>query len=122
MTTIDAINNVAKAYEDLAKVLIAVAEKTKGIPVNQVMDVDADEAPKKKETEADEKPAKEEAAQKEKSVTLEQVRAVLAEKSQAGLTPKVKELLDKFGAKKLSEVQPKDYEALMLAAAELKEV
>lgn len=50
MTPIEAINNVAKAYQDLAVVLMAVADKTIGVPVAQAMTVDADkpaEEPKK---------------------------------------------------------------------------
>ena len=42
MTPIEAINNVAKAYQDLAVVLMAVADKTIGVPVAQAMTVDAD--------------------------------------------------------------------------------
>lgn len=53
-------------------------------------------------------------------VTIEKVRAVMAEKSQAGLTAKVKELLESFGAAKLSAVNPDDYEALLEAAKEIK--
>lgn len=52
-------------------------------------------------------------------VTIEQVRAVLAEKSQAGLTGKVKNLLEQFGAAKLSGVNPADYEKLITAAKAL---
>ena len=55
-----------------------------------------------------------------KNITIEQVRAVMAEKSQAGLTSKVKELLEKYGANKLSAVNPDDYAALMEEAAQLK--
>lgn len=53
-------------------------------------------------------------------VTIEQVRAVMAEKSQAGLTSQVKELLEKFGANKLSAIKPDDYEALLEAASQMK--
>ena len=52
----------------------------------------------------------------EKVVTLEQVRAVLAEKSQDGLTAEVRALLEKYGAQKLSAVDPKDYAALLKEA------
>ena len=47
------------------------------------------------------------------ALTLEQVRAVLADKSRAGHTVAVRELLQKYGAAKLSQVDPKHYEALM---------
>ena len=45
--------------------------------------------------------------------TLEQVRAVLAEKSRAGHTATIRELLQKYGAAKLSLVDPQYYEALL---------
>ena len=46
-------------------------------------------------------------------MTLEQVRAVLADKSRAGHTAAVRDLLQKYGASKLSQVDPKHYEALL---------
>ena len=46
-------------------------------------------------------------------LTLEQVRAVLAEKSRAGHTADIRELLQKYGADKLSQVDPVNYEALL---------
>ena len=47
------------------------------------------------------------------AITLEQVRTVLAEKSRAGFTAEVRTLLQKYGASKLSSVDPKDYQALL---------
>lgn len=44
------------------------------------------------------------------------VRKMLAKKSAAGYTAQVKELLHKFGAEKLSDVDPKDYEDLYYSA------
>lgn len=44
---------------------------------------------------------------------LEDVRAVLAEKSRAGHTAEVRSLLKKYGAAKLSEINSANYEALM---------
>ena len=52
----------------------------------------------------------------EKPLTLEEVRAVLAEKSRAGHTAEVKELLNKHGADKLSEIDPSEYPALLADA------
>lgn len=46
-------------------------------------------------------------------LTLEQVRAVLAEKSRTGHTAEIRELLKKYGASKLSAVDPANYKALM---------
>ena len=44
---------------------------------------------------------------------MEDVRAVLAEKSRAGHTAEVRALLKKHGADKLSEIDPAKYEALL---------
>jgi len=51
-----------------------------------------------------------------KPISLEQVRAVLAEKSRDGHTAKVRALLEKHGASKLSEIDPGKYAALLAAA------
>ncbi len=48
-----------------------------------------------------------------KAITLEEVRAVLAEKSHDGYTDQVRGLLQKYGAEKLSGVNPKHYAALL---------
>lgn len=53
-------------------------------------------------------------------ITIEQVRAVLAEKSQAGLTSQVKDLLTQFGSVKLSGIDPARYPELIEAAKALK--
>lgn len=54
-----------------------------------------------------------------KTITLEQVRAVLAEKSRGGHTDEVRELLGKHGAAKLSEIDPKEYPAILAEAARI---
>lgn len=54
--------------------------------------------------------------EKTKAITLEEVRAVLAEKSRAGHTAKVRELLEKYGATKLSEIEPSQYPSLLAEA------
>ena len=50
------------------------------------------------------------------TLTLEQVRAVLAEKSRAGHTAEVKALLLKHGADKLSDIDSEHYAALLADA------
>lgn len=52
----------------------------------------------------------------EKPMTLEEVRAVLAEKSRSGHTEEVRALLNKHGADKLSEIDPTEYAALLAEA------
>ena len=52
----------------------------------------------------------------EQKVAVEDIRVVLAEKSQEGKTKEIKELLGKYGAAKLSAVEEKDYPALLAEA------
>ncbi|MHB8964106.1 MAG: DNA ligase [Saccharofermentanales bacterium] len=46
-------------------------------------------------------------------LTLEAVRAVLADKSRAGFTAQIRSLLQKHGADKLSGIDPANYKALL---------
>lgn len=55
----------------------------------------------------------------EQPVSLEQIRAILAEKSQSGKQPQVKALITKFGAKKLTDIDPACYKELLKQAEEL---
>lgn len=64
-------------------------------------------------TGADEAPAEEGKNEQKPALTLEQVRAVLAEKSRAGHTAAIRKLLQKYGASKLSKIDPQHYEALL---------
>lgn len=52
----------------------------------------------------------------EKEVTMEDVRAVLDQKSQAGMTAEVRELITKYGGTKLSDIDPAQYKALLTEA------
>ena len=76
-----------------------------------------EKAPAKKTT-AKKKAAEEPKAepQDEKALTLEEVRAVCADKSRKGFTTEVKAILTKHGADKLSEVDPAEYKALLAEA------
>ncbi|MGN0179800.1 MAG: DNA ligase [Monoglobaceae bacterium] len=56
------------------------------------------------------------AAPAEPALTLEHVRAVLADKSRSGHTAEIRALLQKYGANRLSEVEPSDYKALLADA------
>lgn len=55
-------------------------------------------------------------------LTLEEVRKVLAEKSRNGHTAEIKELLKKYGAEKLSLVDPEKYEDLLHDAEAITDV
>lgn len=50
---------------------------------------------------------------KEPALTLEQVRAILADKSRKGHTAEIRSLLQKYGAAKLSGIDPANYKALL---------
>ncbi len=74
--------------------------------------------PKKKAKKAEEsKPAAEPKAEAPaKELTLTDVRGALAEKSRQGYVEEIKALIAKYGAQKLSDVDPKDYAAIMADA------
>jgi hypothetical protein len=57
----------------------------------------------------------------QKKYTLEEVRSVLAKKSQSGHTAEVKALLTKYGVDKLSAIDPSKYEALLKDAEDIKD-
>ena len=67
----------------------------------------------------EELPKEEKAKQEEKTYEIEDVRKILADKSRLGHTAKIRELLEKYGAKKLSEIEPSNYEDLIAAVEKL---
>ena len=73
----------------------------------------ADEAPDAA-VPADEAP--DAAVPAEPRLTLQQVRAVLADKSRKGHTAEIRALLQKYGAVKLSGIDPANYKALVAEA------
>ena len=67
-----------------------------------------------KALESDEElPKEEKVKQEEKTYEIEDVRKILADKSRLGHTAKIRELLEKYGAKKLSEIEPSNYKDLV---------
>ena len=61
----------------------------------------------------EELPKEEKVKQNEKIYEIEDVRKILADKSRLGHTAKIRELLEKYGAKKLSEIEPSNYKDLV---------
>ena len=61
----------------------------------------------------EEQPKEERVKQEEKTYEIEDVRKILADKSRLGHTAKIRELLEKYGAKKLSEIDPSNYKDLV---------
>ena len=105
MSKIKLLLDVVDDLRSLADSIQTVAEAMAG---NEPAQSASQEAPA-----ADPKPTA-------KSVSLEQVRAVLAEKSQAGFTAEVRGLLVKHGAPKLSQIDPANFAALLADAEALK--
>ena len=99
---VDSMHKLAEGLETLAVYLLRDAGE------QQVSEVPK-EAPSEPQAVLGSKPVQPE-------VTMEEVRAVLAEKSSAGHTDEVRKLLQEFGAAKLSAVDPKDYAALKAKA------
>lgn len=52
-------------------------------------------------------------ASEKKAISIEEVRSLLAEKSQAGKGPEIRALIVKYGADKLTDLEPSCYEALL---------
>ena len=88
---------LAEGYEKLAAGYRALAEDQKDEKVEMAVPAE----PEKKE------------------ISIEEVRAVLAAKTQAGKRREVKELLLKYDSGKLSGVKPENYAALMADAEPL---
>ena len=90
---------------------VAGMEKTSGAQgkntTKEQADAEQSKKPDKKNTADD---------TKEKPVAVEDIRAVMAQKSQEGKTKEIRELLQKFGAVKLSAVKQEDYPALLQEA------
>ena len=126
MTHLSSINVLASDIAKLSQTLTALAAEMESA-LTQENAAEVAPAPKQSAKKAKQAEATGETSSSETSteatknpVTIEQVRAVMAEKSQAGLTAQVKALLESFGAAKLSAVNPEDYEALLEAAKEIK--
>lgn len=112
---LDVIEDLRSLADSLQAVADAVAENDVSAEMTATKEAEEKGRPKAaaKKTTA-KKTVK--AEPEEKPLTLEEVRAVLAEKSRAGHTAEVKELLNKHGADKLSEIDPMEYPALLADA------
>ena len=102
----DGFSMVAEGLRGLAK-MECVSNTAEKNTVQEQVDTEKTKKTNKKNA-ADDK--------KEKAVTVEDIRAVMAQKSQEGKTKEIRELLGKFGAVKLSAVKQEDYPALLQEA------
>ena len=112
---LDIIGDLRSLADSLQAVADTVAENDASAEMTATKEAEEKGRPKAaaKKTTAKKTPK---AEPEEKPLTLEEVRAVLAEKSRAGHTAEVKELLNKHGADKLSEIDPAEYPALLADA------
>ena len=90
------MSDLAQAIEEIRAAAATITEAVNWLAQQFSDEGDAEPRPEEKPT-----------------LTLEQVRAVLAEKSRAGHTAAIRELLRKYGANKLSQVDPRDYDAIL---------
>lgn len=104
---LDAVGGVITCVRNLADSIQAVADVLADMKSLEVIETQ----PVAQIPEKAAKPKK-----KAKIYTLEDVRGVLAEKSQNGLTSEVKGLIAKFGGSKLSDIDPSNYEAIIKEA------
>ena len=102
----------AKLLIELAQKLLKVAEDIRSLAdsvqavctvVTDSLSGEAKEVPKLPEKE-------------QPTISLEKVRGVLADKSRSGHTAEVRAIIKKYGADRLSELDPKDYAAVLKEA------
>ena len=106
---LDVVSDLRSLADSLQAVADAVAQGGQEQP-DQTTEEKPTQKPEKKNV------AKQVEKAEPKPLTLEQVRAALAEKSRAGHTSEVKALLIKHGADKLSDIDPAEYPALLVEA------
>ena len=106
---LDVVSDLRSLADSLQAVADAVAQGGQEQPDQTTEERPAQE-PEKKTA------AKKEEKAEPKPLTLERVRAALAEKSRAGHTSEIKALLIKHGADKLSDIDPAEYLALLAEA------
>lgn len=97
-----------KSLLELSKQFKALSESVSKLVIEPTKDVSNDEQL--------ELPFEEE---KKETISLEEVRRVLASKSRDGFTKEVRDLITKFGATRLSEINPERYAEVLKAGEEI---
>ena len=111
-----------KLILDVAQLMLQVVEDMRRLSdsVQKVCDTVteglSEDAPKTIEKAPAKAIEKKVAKKEEPQITLEQVRGVLAQKSQEGFSAEVREIIQKYGASRLSEIDPKDFKAVLADA------
>ena len=111
--------------QNISEILSILKEDAQSAaPAEKKKNTESESQPKTKKEKTPTSPSPEESStgsstESKPVITIEQVRSVLAEKSQAGLTSQVKDLLTQFGSVKLSGIDPARYPELIEAAKAL---
>ena len=121
MSKMSNLSNVLDEMIQYGQGMIASAEELKRCGDGLIkVATEIKEAFSTEETAKATKPAKksadlprEETAPEEKTYSFTDVRGALAAKSKEGFKEEVKKLISKYGAEKLSDINPDDYAALM---------
>lgn len=102
-STLDDLREAGKALIDVADNLRSIYSAAPEEPAEPVTEDESEEA------------IEESAPAPKKEIKFEEVRAVMARKTRVSKenTEAIRQLLNDFGAKKLSDVKPEDYEALL---------
>ncbi len=100
------MNDMAMTIEELRNAAAAINDAANWLAQQFSSDVQQQRENVAANTEKKAKPA----------LTLEEVRAVMDDKSRAGHTAEIRELLKKYGASKLSLVDTKHYESMLREA------
>ena len=108
---LDVVNDMRSLADSIQAVCNAIAS-------DEPAETSQTEAPAAVPVESPKKPGKAE-AEKQPEITLEQVRGVLADKSHSGKTAEVRAIIQKYGADRLSGIDPKDYPAVLADAGVL---
>lgn len=114
------INNAEALILALTRLALALENNQSAIQVTADEPNEVSDTPEKEPTSAPEQPKEiKEPETVEKSVIIEQVRAVLTAKSQAGKKAAIQGLFKTYGATKLTSVDPVRYAELLKDAETL---
>lgn len=124
---LDVVSDLKSLAESI-ETLVHAMESNEIAPTNEAADEPVKETKKRAKTKQAPEPVNEEPeaevaseeAPEEKQITLEEVRAAMADKSRDGHREAVKAIITKYGANNLSSLDSKHYAAALKEVGELK--
>lgn len=120
----ESFEQMAQAFKDVKVILNKSKEPLKKAEaVKEATDEKAEERAQIDEIEeieeVEEVETLEDAEGAAKKITIEQIREAFVSKNTKGSTPKLKAILNKFGVKKVTDLQEKDFPAVLKELEEL---